>query len=73
MSEQRHPLMIELEETHQDVRTLHPLLSLLDQPESSGEDDPLMILADMLGRIEARLAAIEAALSPPHSTEPVEL
>ncbi len=68
---EKHPIMIELEETHQDVRLLHPLLDLLDQPE--GGEDPLMILADLLAKIEARLAAIETALSPQHSTEPVEL
>lgn len=69
---EKHPFMAKLETTHQDVQALHPLLSLLEEQES-GEDDPLMILADLLARIEARLAAIEAVLSSPHSTEPVEL
>lgn len=68
---EKHPFWAELESTHQDVQALHPLLALLDQPE--GGEDPLMILADLLARIEARLTAIEAALSPPLSTEPVEL
>lgn len=71
MVDQKHPVMTAIEATHSDVRLLHPLLDLLDQ-ESEGED-PLMILADMLARIEARLGAIEAALSVTYSTEPVEL
>jgi hypothetical protein len=71
MTEQKHPLMTAIEATHGDVKALHPLLDLLNQ-EADGED-PLMILADLLARIEIRLLAIEAALSLPHSTEPVEL
>jgi hypothetical protein len=63
--------MIEMESTHQDVLTLHPLLALLEEPEGNG-DDPLMILAELLAKIEARLAAIEEALSISPS-EPVEL
>lgn len=71
MTEQKkHPLMIELEETHQDVRALHPLLDLLE-PEGS-EDDPIMLIAELLAKIEARLAAIEEVLSI-SSSEPVEL
>jgi hypothetical protein len=70
MSEQKHPAMIAIEATHQDVKVLHPLLALLDQ-EGSGED-PLMLLAELLAAIEARLSAIEAAVSI-SSSEPVEL
>ena len=68
--QKKHPFLVELEETHEDVRLLHPLLGLLDQPQ--GGEDPLMILADMLARIEARLGAIEEALSI-SLTELVEL
>jgi len=68
--QKRHPFLVELEETHEDVRLLHPLLDLLEQPE--GGEDPLPILADLLARIEARLVAIEEALSI-SSSEPVEL
>ena len=57
MTDQKHPILQEMEETHEDVRRLHPLLDLLDQ-EGSGEDDPLMILADLLASIEGRLGAI---------------
>ncbi|GAB5426623.1 MAG: hypothetical protein Devi2KO_00820 [Devosia indica] len=71
MTEPKHPFWSELEETHQDVRLLHPLLTLLEETE--GGDDPIMLIAELLAKIEGRLAAIEAALSPPHSTEPVEL
>lgn len=71
MTDQKHPFLTRLETTHEDVKRLHPLLSLLEQEGS--EDDPLMILADLLARIEARLATIEAALSLPSSTGPVEL
>ena len=72
MTEQKHPFWAELESTHQDVQALHPLLTLLDQPEGS-EEDPIMLIAELLAAIEARLGAIESALSPPPSTEPVEL
>ena len=68
---EEHPFWTELKSTHQDVRLLHPLLDLLEQPENGGED-PLMILADLLARIDARLASIEEALSI-SSTEPVAL
>ena len=51
MADQKHPVMSAIEATHQDVRLLHPLLDLLDQ--ESGGEDPLMILANMLARIEA--------------------
>ena len=67
----KHPLMIEMEATHEDVVKLHPLLSLLEEQEGSGED-PLMLLAELLAKIETRLGAIEGALSV-SSTEPVEL
>lgn len=65
-----HPFLMELEETHQDVMRLHPLLQLLE--EAGGGEDPLMILADLLAKIETRLAAIEGALSI-SSSEPIEL
>ncbi|RDE09891.1 hypothetical protein [Pelagibacterium lacus] len=68
---QKHPLMIEMESTHQDVLTLHPLLALLHEQEGSGED-PIMLIAELLAKIEARLATIEGALSI-SSSEPVKL
>lgn len=68
--QQKHPFFLELEETHEDVLRLHPLLQLLEE-EGTGED-PLMILADLLAKIETRLAAIEGALSI-SSSEPIEL
>jgi hypothetical protein len=69
---QKHPFFQELEETHQDVLTLHPLLALLDEPEGAG-DDPITLIAEMLARIDARLATIEEALSVTSLPEPVEL
>ncbi|MHA6730262.1 hypothetical protein [Devosia sp. A369] len=71
IEQKKHPFMTELETTHQDVRLLHPLLDLLDEQEVG--EDPVMLIADLLAKIEARLAAIEAALSLPSSTESVSL
>lgn len=70
---QKHPLMIEMESTHEDVLRLHPLLALLEE-EGTGED-PIRVIVTLLEAILARLSRIESALSLPeeHSPEPVEL
>lgn len=70
---QKHPLMIEMEATHEDVLALHPLLQLLEE-EGSGED-PIRVIITLLETILARLSRIESALSLPAllSPEPVEL
>lgn len=71
MTESRHPILIELEQTHADVLTLHPLLDLLQDHENG--EDPIMLIAGLLVAIEGRLASIEQVLSLPSSTTPIEL
>lgn len=71
--QQKHPLMIEMESTHEDVLRLHPLLQLLEE-EGTGED-PIRVIVTLLEAILARLSRIESALSlsAQPSPEPVEL
>ncbi|MHA6731581.1 hypothetical protein [Devosia sp. A369] len=75
MTEQKpkHPLMIEMESTHDDVLRLHPLLQLLEE-QGTGED-PIRVIVTLLEAILARLSRIESALSLPElpSPAPVEL
>jgi hypothetical protein len=44
----RDPLMIEMKDTHKDVKTLHPLLDLLATPLDAGESDLIEKLFGLL-------------------------
>ena len=73
MSDQKHPIMVELESTHGDVLALHPLLQLLEE-EGNGQD-PTRVIIQLLESTLARLSRIESGLSlhEQSSPEPVEL
>lgn len=44
----RDPLMIEMKDTHTNVKKLHPLLDLMTQPLDAGESDLIEKLFDLL-------------------------